>query len=166
MFSMPEVVVSDSSPLINLFLIGRFRLLQEFYPQILIPPAVYNELIQEGKEGTSFFQHQKEKEFLKVVEVKPTDFLKLLHHNLDEGEAEAIALALDCKADLLFLDEKEARSIAREYELRLTGVIGILLRAKLERRIPTVKNELNLLRMKGFWIGKEIYEKVLQEAGE
>ncbi len=163
---MAEMVVSDSSPLINLYLIGRFHLLQEFYTQIEIPLAVYTELIQDGKEGALFFQHLKDKGFLKVEEIEPTALLKLLHRDLDDGEAEAIALAIDCKADLVLLDEKEARSIAREYNLKLTGVIGILLRAKLERRIPTIKNELNLLRVKGFWIGKEIYEKVLQEAGE
>lgn len=163
---MPERVVSDSSPLINLFLIGRFRLLREFYPEIYIPTAVFTELIREGKEGASFFKDLQEKGFLKIKDVEPSSLLTLLHRDLDEGEAEAITLALNCKADLVLLDEKEARSIAREYELKLTGVIGILLRAKFEKKIPAIKNELNLLRTKGFWIGKEMYEKALQEAGE
>ncbi len=51
-------VISDSSPIINLFLIGRFSLLKEFYNEIIIPEAVWKELTETDKNGVEFFKHQ------------------------------------------------------------------------------------------------------------
>jgi len=55
---------------------------------------------------------------------------RLLASTLDPGEAEAIALALELSADLILLDERDGRSAAERAGLRVTGVLGVLLRAK------------------------------------
>lgn len=164
---MPKIVVSDSSPLINLYLINRFNLLKLFFHTITIPPAVWEELTKaEEKEGVEFFKQERKEGFIVVQPVAPDPLLELLHKSLDEGEAEAIFLALSVKADLLLLDEKEGRSIARVYKIPLTGVIGILMRARLEGKISSLKKELNLLGEKGFWISDELREEVLQFCNE
>ncbi len=90
-----------------------------------------------------FLTRERRLGFIKVVKVKPSPLLQLLLRDLDEGEAEAVSLALENKASLLLLDEKEARSIARSYDIRITGVIGILLKAKFENKIPLLKHELD-----------------------
>lgn len=159
---MPEKVVSDSSPLISLFLIERFSLLKEFYKRIIIPEAVWKEIIYTKKQGVEFFEQERERNFLLVKTVSHTPFLQLLKKDLDEGEAEAIALALIEKADLLLLDEKDARAIARTYNFRLAGVIGILIKARFENKISSLHQELDLLEKRGFRIHPELYKKALQ----
>ena len=163
---MPENATSDSSPLINLFLIDRFSLLKEFFKQITIPEAVWQELVETDKAGVEFFKQERESGFLVIKKIEPSAFLSLLYRELDRGEAEAISLALNNKAEILLVDEKEARSIAREYQLPLTGVVGILLRAKLEQKIPSLRRELQLLRDNGFWIDDELCSEATRACGE
>jgi uncharacterized protein len=93
--------------------------------------------------------------------------LRLLKRDLDEGEAEAIALALEQNAEVVFLDESAARSIADLYGLNKTGVVGLLIRAKLEGKLPLLREELDRLRRDaGFWIAEDLYLRALQAVGE
>lgn len=82
---------------------------------------------------------------------------------MHDGESETIALAIELNPDVVFLDESEARRTARVYGLNITGVIGILIRAKREGRITSLREELNRLRNEaGFWIGNDVYKKAFQ----
>lgn len=86
---------------------------------------------------------------------------------LHQGEAEVIALAIEQHPEVVFLDELEARRLAGLYGLRKTGVIGILIRAKLEGEIASLREELDRLRNKaGFWVGEEIYKQALKAVAE
>ena len=86
---------------------------------------------------------------------------------MHKGEAEAIALAIERHTEVIFLDESEARRAAEIYGLRKTGVIGLLIRAKLERKVVSLREELDRLRKEaGFWISDELYPRVLHEVGE
>lgn len=79
-----------------------------------------------------------------------------------DGEVEVIALAVECKADMILLDESEARRIANIYGLSKTGAIGILIRAKREGYIRSLKDELDKLRKDGgFWIDEAFYRELL-----
>jgi predicted nucleic acid-binding protein len=90
-----------------------------------------------------------------------------LERELHKGEAETIALAIERHPEVVFLDELEARRVATVYGLRKTGVIGILIRAKLEGRITSLREELDKLRNEvGFWIGDALYRRVLQAVAE
>jgi len=76
----------------------------------------------------------------------------MLESDLDLGESESIALAIELQADLILLDEKEARRMAKRMELPVMGVIGILLEAKASDLIETIRPHLNDLREKaGFY---------------
>jgi len=93
--------------------------------------------------------------------------IQLLKRDLDDGEAEAIALAIEQHADLILLDESEARRIAELYHLLKTGAVGILIKAKQLGLIKTLRNELDQLRKGGgFWISEELYHRALRAAGE
>jgi len=85
---------------------------------------------------------------------------------LDAGEAEAIALAIAIKADLVLLDENEARRVARLHGLRYTGVVGVLLIAKSEGRIAAMKDCLDRLAESGFRLSKSLRAEVLKLAKE
>ena len=165
---MPAIV-SDSSTLIHLARIGRLSLLREMFGAVIIPPAVWQEVVIEGKgrAGAQEVRIAKNAAWIQVVDVANKLLLKILKRELDNGEAEAIALAVEIEADLLLIDETEGRRIATLYDLPKTGVIGILLRAKLEGRIESLRQELDALREDGgFWIAEALYRKSLEAAGE
>lgn len=134
-----------------------------------MPPAVYNEVVQEGREWPGSFEvsQGRQEGWIEVVSPANRPLVDLLQMDLHNGESETIALAVQLAADIVFLDESEARRIARVYGLSITGVIGVLIRAKHEGRILSLQEELDRLRNDaGFWIGDDIYSKALRASGE
>jgi len=90
-----------------------------------------------------------------------------LQLELDDGEAEAIALAVELKADLILLDERKGRVIAARLGLRFIGLLGMLVEAKHRSLISAVRPIMNdLIGKAGFWIGQELYDYILQVAEE
>ncbi|NOX61597.1 MAG: DUF3368 domain-containing protein [Chloroflexi bacterium] len=86
---------------------------------------------------------------------------------MNAGEAEVIALAIERQADLVLLDESEARRVADLYGLAKTGVIGVLIRAKVEGQIDSLRREMDALRNQGgFWIAEDLYHRVLKTVQE
>jgi len=93
--------------------------------------------------------------------------LRVLLLQLHQGEAEAIALATDIKADIVLIDEQEGRQFASRTGLAVTGVLGILLRAKRDGHIATIKPAIDLLRSKAhFFVAASLEGKILSAAGE
>ena len=93
--------------------------------------------------------------------------LNVLLLDLHRGEAEAIALASEMSADMVLIDEREGRQIAIKAGLSVTGVLGILLRAKKMGMIDAVKPEiLSLRRRARFFLSASLEARVLASAGE
>jgi predicted nucleic acid-binding protein len=93
--------------------------------------------------------------------------VKALRRDLDQGEAESIALALELNATLLLLDEKEGRHIAERLGLRVVGVVGVLLEAKAKGVIDRVRPHLDALRQTaGFFLSEPVYQSALVLANE
>jgi hypothetical protein len=87
--------------------------------------------------------------------------------NIDWGEAEAIALALELKADLLVMDERRGRAVATSYGLQVTGLLGVLLQAKRNNLIPAIKPLLDqLIEQADFRVSSQLYTTILQSASE
>ncbi len=85
---------------------------------------------------------------------------------LHTGEIEAIALADQCRAALLLVDDLAARRVALGLGLPIVGTAGILLLAKRAGSIPSVRDPLDALRRQGFRLRQDVYEQVLLDAGE
>lgn len=96
------------------------------------------------------------KTWIRVVEIKNIELKKALTAFLDEGEA----------ANLILLDDYEAREFARIYKLKIIGTIGVLLKAKYTGRISNISEILEKLRETGFWLNDNLYSKILREAEE
>lgn len=160
-----QKVISNSSPLIHLSKIGYLGLLKDYFQRIVVPEAVYKECIVEG-ENREEVKFLKEANWIEVKQTKDKNLIKLLESHLDYGESEAIALALEIDADLILLDDLDARETARIYDLQITGTIGILLRAKFEGKIVSLKDTLRKLMKTGFWINKKLIQELLKFAGE
>jgi len=157
-------VVSNTSPILNLALIDRLSLVKEQFGKVLITRAVLDELrVEENLPGSRLMKNALDSGWIQVAEVHASPILRILNRDLDKGEAEAIALALELKAELILLDEREARMAAKDLELSVTGVLGILLRAWHQKRIPSLQHELKMLRNEaGFRIADQLYNKILQ----
>jgi len=161
-------VVSNTSSVLNLAIIGQLSLLHEQFGEIWIPAAVLGELrVEEDLPGSQAVRGALEAGWLGVEEVKDQMLAQVLQRDLDKGEAEAIVLALQMKAGRVLLDEREGRRVAKSLGLNVTGVLGILLRARREGRLPSLQKAMDELRERaGFRIGAELYADILRESGE
>jgi len=134
------IIISDTSPLSSLALVGYLSILKDIYTNVVIPQAVANELANLTEEDIRI----KAIISLNWIQVKQATNLELVaclrnEYNLDLGEAEAIALALELKADELLIDERLGRREAVRLGLSITGVLGVLLIAKNRGLIAKVK---------------------------
>lgn len=159
---MPEIV-SNTTPLFSLLIIGKLNLLKEIYGKISVPYAVFEEL-EQGKQKT-YYQDISKIYWINTVNVKNRESNQLLT-DLDKGEAEAIILAKELNADLLILDEKLGRDYAKNLNIKITGTLGVLLKAKEMGLIHSVRELLNILVDKGVWLTPKLIEKVIKLAGE
>jgi hypothetical protein len=85
---------------------------------------------------------------------------------LGRGESEAVGLALEINADLIILDDRPARRLALGLGIRVVGTMGILVRAKQARLVPTVGPLVQNLLELGFRLSPAMRERVLRDAGE
>lgn len=159
------IVVSDTSPINNLAAINQLALLQQLYGTVIIPDAVYRELtdrdfpVAGATEVQSF-------DWIQTRSVTNRTMVEALENELDVGEAEAIALALEIEAQVL-IDERRGRIVAERLNLRYTGILGILVEAKHQELIAAVKPLLDaLISQAGFWVATDLYDRVLQLVDE
>lgn len=91
----------------------------------------------------------------------------ILSTTLDAGESEAIAMSLEWPADLLIMDESSGRAMARSLNIRITGTLGVLLKAKRDGQIPSLEFEMDrLVQEAGFFVSSHVRNTFLAEAGE
>jgi predicted nucleic acid-binding protein len=117
-------VVSDTSPLCYLVLIDLINLLPELYGKVIIPPAVLNELfVPQAPEAVQIWIAQPPV-WIEVKSIENPPDVELTQ--LDLGELEAIALAEHIGADLIILDDRDARQLAMARGLNVIGLLGVL----------------------------------------
>jgi predicted nucleic acid-binding protein len=160
------IVVSDTSPILNLARISRLELLPSLYQQVLIPAAVFEELTASKHDLPAAVGFASEP-WLVVASAIDRKRVQELREDLDPGEAEAIVLAIERRANLLLVDERRARRTATAAGLTVTGLLGVVARAKRVGLIDLAKPVLDeLIGTARFWIGPDLYAEVLAELGE
>ena len=157
------IVVSDTSPLSNLLIIGRLDLLRSIFGHVLIPAAVAAELHVIERHRRDLLQQ----DWITTVEVSDQRLFNTLRQTLDRGEAEAITLSIELGADYLLIDELAGRIEARERGIRLIGVAGILVEAKRRGFIEFVKPEIDKLLLEArFRLSPQLVSEVLESVDE
>ena len=152
---MPDpVTVSNSSCLIALELIGRLDLLRALYGTVVVPTAVAYEC------GSRLPQ------WVQVQTVQNQGMVRSLRLELGSGESEAIVLAGEVAASRLILDDKKARRIALQLGLPITGTLAVLLRAKQQGLLASVRDVLDNLAAARFRISDPLIQDTLRRAGE
>ncbi|MFP5273005.1 DUF3368 domain-containing protein [Coleofasciculus sp.] len=159
--------VTNSSILIALSTIGQLSLLHQRFPDgVFLPQAVWREVVETGK-GQPGAQDLASASWLTIRQVTNTSVISLLRIELDEGEAEAIALFAENPVDTILLDEKNARRVARQMGLPVLGTVGILIWAKQQGLIITLKEQLDALQNQGkFRLSQSLYQEALKRVGE
>jgi len=158
------IIVSDTLPINNLAAIN--HLLHQLYGTVLIPEAVYRELTDPNFPVAGATEVQTF-DWIKTCAVSDRPLVEALSNELDIGEAEAIALAVEISADQMLIDERQGRLVASRFNLRFTGLLGILIEAKSRGLIIEVKPVLDaLVNEAGFWIAEPLHNKILQTVNE
>lgn len=159
------IIVSDTSPINNLAAINHLHLLQ-LYGTVFISEAVYRELTDPDFPVAGSTEVQTF-DWIQTRSVSDRTLVEALSNELDTGEAEAIALAVEMQADQVLIDERRGRLVASRLNLRYTGILGILVEAKNKGLIAEVKPLLDaLINEAGFWVAEPLYNSVLQLVNE
>lgn len=151
---MHKVVISDTSCLILFHKIEELDLIRKVYDNISTTPEIAEE-----------FSEQLPK-WIKIKSVKDKKYQEFLETQVDSGEASAIALAKEMEEPLLLLDDLKARKLANKLNLKFTGTLGVINKAKQIGVINKVKPIIDKLLSTNFRISENIINELLKMNNE
>jgi predicted nucleic acid-binding protein len=155
------IVVADTSPLRYLILIEHEHVLPDLFGEVIVPPAVAAELSNEWtpQEVRTWFADRPD--WLRVQ--APRETLPQLRGALDDGEREALALALELEADVLLIDDRDGRRHAQALNCPVTGTLGVLADAA-EHGFADLHVALDRLRETNFRVDSRLLEEIINRA--
>jgi predicted nucleic acid-binding protein len=151
---MPKTIISDTSCFIVLANIGELELLRKTYGSIITTLEVATEYGQALPD------------WIEIKAATDRHLQTVLELQIDKGEASAIALALETPGSTIILDDYKARKVAEKLGLAITGTIGVIIKAKLQGIIPSVKPYLEKINGTDFRLSPELEQQALRQAGE
>lgn len=149
-----EVIISDTSCLILLSKIDEFNLLKSIAKKVYITPAIFDEF---GKELP---------DWIIIKSPLNNQYQKIFEADIDPGEASAIALSLELENSILLIDDLKGRKTADRLKIKYSGTFGLILRAKQEGIISSVKPILEKIRATNFRFSESLYSYIIEMAGE
>jgi len=161
-------VVVNATPLIGLSLLNRLDLLPELFEEVIVPRAVYEEVVVQGgsRVGAAVLSSAA---WVQVKEPNRAPTIEPLLLGLDAGELQVLLLACDLQPDWVLVDERLGRRVAHVLRLPVKGTVGVLL-AAFHARLLTKTEALEAvrhLREQGFRISPAVvawFEQELEQA--
>jgi len=141
---MPETTIIDTSSLIALERINLLEMLCRIYKDVIVPESVVKEFGNLALPCVSI-----RKVDLSLSKLLTTDL------NLGKGEADAMALASHLGLNVV-IDDLKARKVAENMGLKITGTIGVLVKAEKVGLITSAYEKMKELRDKGFYVAEEL----------
>lgn len=153
---------------LNLAVIGHLELLRQQFGEVVLPPAVLEELkIDADYPSTSEIRQAIKDGWLRKTDLQNDQVSRALQRELDDGEAEAIALALELGIKTVLIDERDGRTTAKVMGLTPVGILAVLIEAKRTEAIKSLREILERLqREAGFYISERLINAILSEVGE
>lgn len=151
---MHKIVISDASCFIILHKIGELDLLKKVYGSVLTTPEIAAEFGEELPD------------WVLIKQVKDRKYIEFLETIVDEGESSAIALAKEMESPLLIIDDLKARKLATKLNLKYTGTIGVIHKAKQNGVIEQIKPIIDKLQATNFRISDKIVNELLKRNNE
>ena len=163
---MPESsIVINTGPIIALIAAtGDLSLLSKLYSRVIVPREVCEEVLANGRTmfGATEFASADGIE----RRTEPVEIGSLLSQLLDRGEASVVQLAINDGIETVCIDEHVGRRVARLNGLRVTGSLGVLIRAKREGHSLVMSDAVSRMREAGIFLSDRVIEAALHEAGE
>jgi len=147
---MHNIVISDTSCLIIFSKIGQLEILHKVYDNVITTPAVAEEFSDQLPD------------WIIIKEVQDKKYQEFLETQIDHGEASAIALAKETDNSLLLLDDLKARKLAGKLNLKFTGTLGVITKAKQMGVISEIKPLINSLLLTDFRISENVIDELLK----
>lgn len=147
---MHKVVISDTSTLILFHKIDKLTLLQQVYKELITTPEVAEEFGEDLPD------------WIKIQKVSDKKYQYFLETQVDSGEASAIALSTEYDDVLLLLDDLKARKLAIQLNFKITGVLGVIHKAKQMSIIDKIKPLIDELLLTDFRIADHIVDEMLK----
>lgn len=165
---MTGIVVADTGPLIALARAGYLDILPAMYQEVLIPPAVHDELcLSSNRPGSKRIAEAIEQGWLHIRKLSSkTASLSELILILDLGEAEAIVFAEEVKCRFLLIDERKGRAIAKQRGVPIAGVAGVLLAAKKQGFVDEILPIIKHLEKVGYRLSSALMKEIGNLSGE
>ena len=150
------IVISDTSPINYLILIDKIHILSVLYGKVIVPKAVLEELTRDGapKAVSHWAVSMPDWVEVRVPNVRQT------FTGLDDGESDAISLALELKADFVLIDERKGRRVAGDLGLRVSGTVVILEQAG-QQDLIDLAGTISKLKQTNFHISDQALQSVL-----
>lgn len=165
------IVIINSGPLIALAKLGLIDLLPRLYGQVILPTAVFTEVVERGRErgydDAFLVQLAIQQEKLRVVKVKEEDLpADIQDLPLDSGEKQVLYLARREKVGLALFDDERVREEARASGLQVKGTVGVIIQAYRAELIglKDVENIIEaIVSREDIWISEELCRRVLEK---
>ena len=151
---MPSTIISDASCFVLLSKIDSIELHKDVYGNVITTPEVEAE-VRFTLPG-----------WVTIQAAESRTMVNELALQVDLGEASAIALALETPGSTLILDDLKARKLAEHLGLDMTGTIGVILKAKIDNKIPAIAPLLSAIRRTNFRLSQQVEAEALFLAGE
>jgi len=164
--TLDRAAVINTGPIIALVAaLQSLKVLTSLYEKVIVPRAVWNELMAGGSESPELKALQELPEVVAVpaLEVQVTEARAMV---LDSGEAAVLQTALDAGIARVIIDEKLGRRVAADCGLQVTGSLGVLVRAKKLGIIPGIASPIRSMVRSGVRISPLLRRIALEQAGE
>ena len=162
---MPDLVINTGPVIALTAAMGNLRFLEQIYSEILLPREVVLELEAGGVDCAELTAVKEANSVLKQIQAE-IDLPILLRSQLDRGEAGVIQTALTHEVQVVAIDEKLGRRIARLHELKVSGSLGILLKAAKVGLVPSMEACFQRMHEHGIWISRDLREHTLESYSE
>ena len=159
-------VITDTSVILNLCLLGQEGLLIPLFETILAPAQVVAEF-QRLAAVSRRFRGLVFPAFIQATAAAGTPTELLNPSRLHGGEIAALWLAVERRADVVLIDERAGRAAAAALGLKTMGLLGILIEARKRSLLPAIAPLLDRLHHEArFWVSPSLRDAVLRAAGE
>ena len=158
-------VIVNTTPLIALSHVGQLSVLKKLYGEIIIPEAVYKELSVKA-ESVCKRMVDMSLDWIRVEKIQNQMAKSMYKTQLHEGEVEVMILSIEMGADLVIIDDANAKKHAKYLGLPVTGTLGILIKAKQEGYIEALRPILEQMIEHGIYISDNLVELCLKQVGE
>lgn len=158
-------VVVNTTPLIALSHVGQLSILKKLYGEIIIPEAVYRELSVKA-DSVCKKAVDSSLDWIRVDKIKNQMAKDMYKTQLHDGEVEVMILSKEIAADVVIIDDANAKKHAKYLELPVTGTLGVLIKARQEGYVDELKPILQQMMENGIYISRSLLELCLKQVRE